>query len=37
MKVLFFLGFPNPFLGAAWTRIGFFANNVLTRGKWWEL
>lgn len=25
MKILFFLGFPNPFPGAAWTRIGFFA------------
>ncbi|MCK4478259.1 glycosyltransferase family 4 protein [Candidatus Bathyarchaeota archaeon] len=26
MKVLFVLGFPNPFPGAGWTRIGFFAN-----------
>jgi len=26
MEVLFFLGFPNPFPGAAWTRIGFFAD-----------
>jgi len=26
MKILFFLGCPNPFPGAAWTRIGFFAD-----------
>lgn len=25
MKILFVLGFPNPFPGAGWTRIGFFA------------
>lgn len=25
MKILFVVGFPNPFPGAAWTRIGFFA------------
>jgi len=32
MKVLFFLGFPNPFLGAAWTRIGFFADQWSKNG-----
>lgn len=26
MKILFFLGFPNPSADAAWTRISFFAN-----------
>lgn len=26
LKVLFVVGAPNPFPGAAWTRIGFFAN-----------
>ena len=25
MRLLFVLGFPNPFVGAAWTRIGLFA------------
>jgi glycosyltransferase involved in cell wall biosynthesis len=25
LKILFALGFPNPFAGAAWTRIGFLA------------
>lgn len=25
MRVLFILGLPNPFSGAAWSRIGFFA------------
>ena len=32
MKVLFFLGFPNPFPGAGWTRIGFFAKHFKDRG-----
>jgi glycosyltransferase involved in cell wall biosynthesis len=32
MKVLFFLGFPNPFAGAGWTRIGFFAKYFKDRG-----
>ncbi|MCC6004531.1 MAG: glycosyltransferase family 4 protein [Thermofilum sp.] len=32
MKVLFFLGFPNPFPGAGWTRIGFFAKYFKDRG-----
>lgn len=27
MKILFVLGFPNPFPGAGWTRIGFFAED----------
>ena len=26
-KILFVLGRPNPFPGAGWTRIGFFAEN----------
>ena len=26
MKILFILGFANPFTGAGWTRIGFFAD-----------
>ncbi|MEM4213740.1 MAG: glycosyltransferase family 4 protein [Candidatus Methanomethylicaceae archaeon] len=26
MKILFLLGFPNPFPGAGWARIGFFAD-----------
>ncbi|MEM2103443.1 MAG: glycosyltransferase family 4 protein [Candidatus Bathyarchaeia archaeon] len=26
MKILFFLGLPNPFPGAGWTRIGFFVD-----------
>lgn len=25
MRILLFLGFPNPFPGAAWARVGFFA------------
>jgi glycosyltransferase involved in cell wall biosynthesis len=29
---LFFLGFPNPFHGAAWSRIGFFAENWSGKG-----
>jgi len=32
MKVLFFLGFPNPFPRAAWTRIGFFADQWCRSG-----
>jgi glycosyltransferase involved in cell wall biosynthesis len=39
MKALFFLGAPNPFPGAGWTRISFFAhywaqrkNNVMVLG-----
>jgi glycosyltransferase involved in cell wall biosynthesis len=32
MKVLFVLGSPNPFPGAAWTRIGFFAENWSKKG-----
>lgn len=27
MKVLFVLGFPNPFPSAAWARVGFFAKS----------
>ena len=27
MKILLILGFSNPFAGAAWTRIGFFAES----------
>lgn len=32
MKVLFVLGFPNPFPGAAWTRISFFAKYFNDKG-----
>jgi glycosyltransferase involved in cell wall biosynthesis len=32
MKVLFFLGFPNPFPGAGWTRVGFFADQWSRKG-----
>ena len=32
MKILFVLGFPNPFPGAAWTRIGFFAKDWSKKG-----
>jgi len=32
MKILFFLGFPNPFAGAAWSRIGFFAEYFRKKG-----
>jgi len=32
LKILFVLGFPNPFPGAAWTRIGFFATQWSKRG-----
>jgi hypothetical protein len=29
MKILFVLGFANPFAGAGWTRISFFADQYL--------
>jgi glycosyltransferase involved in cell wall biosynthesis len=32
MKILFFLGFSNPFPSAGWTRIGFFAKHFKDRG-----
>jgi hypothetical protein len=32
MKVLFFLGSPNPFPGAGWTRVGFFAKYFKDKG-----
>lgn len=32
MKILFFLGFPNPSADAAWTRISFFANAWSKKG-----
>ena len=32
MKILFVLGFPNPFPGAAWTRIGFLAEKWSKQG-----
>jgi glycosyltransferase involved in cell wall biosynthesis len=32
MKILFFLGSVNPFPGAGWTRIGFFAKYFKDRG-----
>ena len=32
MKVLFFLGFPNPLPDAGWTRIGFFAEDWSRKG-----
>jgi glycosyltransferase involved in cell wall biosynthesis len=32
LKALFFLGFANPFPGAGWTRIGFFAKHFKDRG-----
>lgn len=32
MRVLYILGFPNPFPGAAWTRIGFFADAWSKKG-----
>ncbi|MHA1583359.1 MAG: glycosyltransferase family 4 protein [Candidatus Baldrarchaeia archaeon] len=37
MKILFFLGFPNPFPGAAWTRIGFFADQWSRSGHFIEI
>ncbi|MDG6223239.1 MAG: glycosyltransferase family 4 protein [Candidatus Bathyarchaeota archaeon] len=32
MRILFILGFPNPFPGAGWTRIGFFAKDWFSKG-----
>jgi len=32
LKILFFLHFPNPFPGAAWTRISFFADYFNRKG-----
>lgn len=32
MKILFFLGHSNPFPGAAWRRIGFFAEDWSKKG-----
>jgi len=32
LKILFALGSPNPFPGAGWTRIGFFAKNLSNNG-----
>ena len=32
MRILFVLGFPNPFPGAGWTRIGFFAKDWSKKG-----
>jgi len=32
LRILFVLGFPNPFPGAAWTRVGFFATHWSRRG-----
>ena len=32
MKILFVLGSPNPFPGAGWTRIGFFAEDWSKKG-----
>ena len=32
MKILFSLSFPNPFPGAAWTRIGFLAKFFKRKG-----
>ncbi|MCC6019041.1 MAG: hypothetical protein LM601_08415 [Candidatus Verstraetearchaeota archaeon] len=32
MKILFFLGLPNPSPGASWTRIGFFAKKLSEKG-----
>jgi len=32
LKVLFVLGFPNPFPGAGWTRIGFLAEDWSKKG-----
>lgn len=31
-KITFFLAFHNPFPGAAWTRIGYFAKYLKTKG-----
>jgi hypothetical protein len=32
LKILFFLGSANPFPGAGWTRVGFFAEHLKDRG-----
>jgi len=32
LKILFVLGFPNPFPGAAWTRVSFFADKWSKKG-----
>jgi glycosyltransferase involved in cell wall biosynthesis len=32
LRILFFLGSANPFPGAGWTRIGFFAKHFKDRG-----
>jgi len=32
MRILFFLGFRNPFPGACWVRVGFFARYFRSRG-----
>jgi len=32
IKILFVLGYPNPFPGAGWTRIGFFAEDWSKKG-----
>jgi glycosyltransferase involved in cell wall biosynthesis len=32
MRILFFLHYPNPFPGAAWRRIEFFANKFAKKG-----
>jgi hypothetical protein len=32
MKILLVLGFANPFAGASWTRIGFFADQWSRKG-----
>jgi len=32
MKILFVLGFPNPFAGAGWTRIGLLADKWSRKG-----
>jgi len=32
MKIVFFLGLPNPFPGAGWTRISFFARFFRRKG-----
>jgi len=33
LKILFYLGFPNPFPGAGWSRIEFFARYFKDRGR----
>jgi len=37
MKILFVLGFANPFAGAGWTRIGFFADQWSRKGHMIEI